>query len=146
MVTAQITPGRTLRSPRAAIQYSLIPKASVEAHYVDLSEGKSGPYKNSSLCTPEHSLYLVAGTGKKCRNRNQGQLYLFRHNGQSVRAKEQTLEVALGRAKFSGTPVPSADVGGSGLTVDEVWYSSAKSAVSGALDASAIPVLRWDTL
>ena len=145
MVTAQITPRRKLRPPRAAIQDSLIPKASVEAHYLDLSEGKSGPSKNSSLCTPEHSLYLVAGTGKKCRTRNQGQLYLFRHNGQFVRAKEQTLEVALARAKISGTPVPPADVGSSGLTVDAVCYSSAKSKVSGALDASAIPVIRYDT-
>ena len=92
MVTAQITPGRTLRPPRAATQDSLIPKASVEAHYLDLSEGKSGPSKTSSLCTPEHSLYLVAGAGKKCKTRSQGQLYLFRHNGQSVRAKEQKSE------------------------------------------------------
>ena len=96
MVTAQITPGRTLRPPRAAIEDSLIPEASVEAHYLDLSEGKSGPSKDSSLRIPEHSLDLVAGAGKKCRTRNQGQSYLFRHNGQSVRAKEQTLEVALG--------------------------------------------------
>ena len=141
MVTAQITPGRILRPPRAAIQDSLIPKASVEAHYLDLSEGKSGPSESSSLCTPEHSLCLVAGAGK-CRTRNQGQSCLFRHNGQSARAKEQTLEVALSRAKIRGTPVPPADVGSSGLMANGVCNSSAKSAVSGTLDASAAPVIR----
>ena len=74
MVTAQITPGRTLRHPRAAIEDSLIPKASVEVHYLDLFEGKSGPSKDSLLRTPEHSLDLVAGARKKRRTRNQGQL------------------------------------------------------------------------
>ena len=64
----------------------------------------------------------------------------------SKRAKEQTLEVVLGRAKIRGTPVPPADVGSSGLIVDGVCRWSAKSAVSGTLDASAIPVIRWDTL
>lgn len=87
----------------------------------------------------------MAGAGKKCRTRNQGRLYLF-NNGQFVRAQEQSLEVALGRAKISGTPVPPADVGRSGLIVDGVCYSSAKSVVSGALDASARPVIEQDIL
>ena len=143
MVTAPITPGRTLRPPRAAIQVNLIPNPKVEAHFLDLSESSSGPSKKKSLLyTKEHSRYPVASVGKKCTTRNQRELYLSRHKGQSVRAQEQSLEVAFGRAKTSGTPVSPADVGSSGLIVDGVCYSSAKSVVSGALDASAIPVIR----